>query len=1020
MARLEDESPAWVVPAISGLVVAVFVTDLFTPRGYAPWVLYLVPMTLCLAARRPTVPLVTASVITPLLIVGLLLSPTSPAAAIAPLNRVFGLLAMWILGGVGRELIRSRNDLHRQGWLERGHAALVEQVRGGQSIRDLGEGALACLGPYIGAQVGVFYERDGDTLTRIAGWGFEPSEGHPQVIEVGKGLIGQVAHDGHARVVRELADDGLRVRSGLLDTRLRQAVLAPSSADGEVNGVLEFGSLQPVDELDRELLERASEAIGMALRSARYRENLQALLEETQRQAERLQEQQEELSSSNEELERQTRQLTEAHARLESQQAELEQINAHLEEQATELEGQKQQLIESRHAIETTAVELDRAHRLKSEFLANMSHELRTPLNSTLILARLLAENKAGNLDADQVRFAETIYSAGNDLLALIDDILDLSKIEAGRIDVQFTDVRLHRLVDALHDTFEPLAAQRKLEFRVEIDPEVPDTIQSDTQRLKQILRNLLSNAFKFTERGEVNLVIRAGGHGAIEFAVHDTGIGIPESEHETVFEAFRQADGTTSRLFGGTGLGLSISRRLAELLGGRIELTSAPGAGSCFRLVLPVSSHATLRPASIRSRPSPIRPVQTRPQPKQATASAPRPSRERSDRLILVVEDDPSFSSILRDLVQEQGFECIVAATAGEGLALVRELLPAAVLLDVELPDASGLYVLGQLKSELETRHVPVHMMSVHDQSEIALALGAIGYAIKPVRREQILEAIQKLQHKLSQQSKRLLLVEDDARLRADLDELLRADGLEIVGVDTVTAALEQLEQLTFDCVVLDLQLPDGSGRLLLEQMAASERYAFPPVIVYTGHDVGAEEEQLLRRYSQSIIIKGARSPERLLDEVTLFLHQVEAKLPPERQRMLREVRQRDSAFEGRRLLLAEDDVRNIFALSSVFEPRGAKLCIARNGKEALEILASEQKIDLVLMDIMMPEMDGLTAIREIRKQARYQQLPIIAITAKATRDDHRQCLAAGASDYLAKPIDIDKLLSLCRVWMR
>jgi signal transduction histidine kinase/CheY-like chemotaxis protein len=1016
---------SWVSPAIAALVIAIFFVDLYTPLGYAPWVLYLVPLALCLAARQPTVPLVTAGAVSALVVVGVYLSPSSPAASLAPLNRVFGLLAVWILAIFGRQFIVARNLLHRQDWLQRGHAVVVEEIRGEQGVEELAQRALACLGPHVGAQVGVLYELDASTLRRVAGWGFEAGEGVPQTRPVGEGLLGQVARDGHTRVVSDVRETELRVSSGLIDGPVRHCVVAPVSVDGNVNGVFELGALHPVHDATLDLLDRVGESIGVAIRSARYRERLQALLEETQRQTERLQAQQEELRVANGELEHQTRSLGEAQARLETQQAELEQVNANLETQASELEMQKRQLLESQQAMQTNAMALARANEYKNEFLANMSHELRTPLNSTLILARLLADDKDGNLTADQIRYAETIHSAGNDLLALIDDILDLSKIEAGRMDLQLGDIRVHRVVGALQDMFEPVAAQRKLAFRVEIASDVVDVIRSDSQRLQQILRNLLSNAFKFTERGEVALTVDIRDESTIEFAVRDTGIGIARDKHDLVFEAFRQADGTTSRQFGGTGLGLSVSQQLARLLGGRIELSSTPGEGSTFRVVLPtqLEEARAIRPPSTRS-PAPTRgSVAEAPAAPDQVAPAVAERRDRPaspDRLILVVEDDPPFASILQDLIHEQGFESVIASTAAEALALAQELRPAAVLLDIELPDGSGLYVLGQLKLDRDTRHVPVHVISVHDQSRIALELGAIGYAVKPIRREQVVEAIAKLQSRLVRRTKRVLLVEDDVVLRHELEQLLHSDGVEIVGAGTAAAALEQLAQTTFDCVVLDLKLPDASGQQLLEQMSQGERYPFPPVIVYTGRDLDASEEQLLRRYSQSIIIKGAKSPERLLDEVTLFLHQVESELPGDQRRMLQRSRHLDASFEGRRILLAEDDVRNIFALSSLLEPRGAQLCIARNGREALELLESTQKVDLVLMDIMMPEMDGLTAIREIRAQSQHRQLPIIAITAKATRQDQSQCLAAGANDYIAKPIDIDKLLSLCRVWMR
>jgi CheY-like chemotaxis protein/signal transduction histidine kinase len=796
-------------------------------------------------------------------------------------------------------------------------------------------------------------------------------------------------------------------------------------------------------------LRRAREAIGIAVRSSKDRTRLKELLEETQRQSEELQSQQEELRVANEELAEQSQVLKESQVRLESQQAELEQTNSQLEEQASILENQRDELQRAQAALSERAADLARSNQYKSEFLANMSHELRTPLNSSLILAKLLADNKPGTLNEEQVKFAQTIFGAGNDLLALINDILDLSKIESGKVDVQPESVGINHTVEALSRGFEPLARERHLAFTFTVDPGTPERLETDPQRLGQILKNLLSNAFKFTQQGAVSLRVSATPAGQVAFAVQDSGIGIPPEQQEIIFEAFRQADGSTHRKYGGTGLGLSISRDLARLLGGDVTVQSEAGKGSVFTLTLPLqysgpvaierSSQTAVSSASTLLQPAPPRAAARAPtlspgfnfaQPPllmELTPSLVEDDRARiaaDSRIILIVEDDLRFAAILRDLARELGFLCVATQTAGDALVAAQRFRVHAIILDMNLPDRSGLEVLNDLKRSPITRHVPVHVVSVADFSQEALSLGAVGYALKPVKREQLLTAFGKLEAKLRQGVRRVLVVEDDQRQRDSIRQLLSSEGVEISDVATATEALERLKQTTFDCLVLDLSLPDLSGYEMLQRMAETDEVSFPPVIVYTGRSLTRDEEQRLRRFSRSIIIKDVRSPERLLDEVTLFLHQVESKLPVEHQRMLREARDRESAFEGRRILIVEDDVRNIFALSKVLEPRGAKVEIARNGREALEVLArssaaAETNVDLVLMDIMMPEMDGLTAMREIRKRPEWQKLPIIALTAKAMKDDQEKCLQAGANDYIAKPLDVDKLLSLVRVWM-
>jgi signal transduction histidine kinase/DNA-binding response OmpR family regulator/CHASE3 domain sensor protein len=928
----------------------------------------------------------------------------------------------------------------QEAWIRAGQAAVATAVQGEHRTAQLGERVLAALAQHLDAQVGAVWIFDAGVYRRAAGYALAVAhDDGTAVVKPGEGLVGQAALDRRVFSLTNVPAGFLNIATGLGQGRPSHIVIAPAGPVGAVDAIVALGFFRRVEPSDLELLSRCGLPISLAVRGAKDRSRLEDLLEETQRQAEELQTQQEELKVSNEELEEQSRALEEASSRLESQHAELEQTNAQLEQQAHLLEQQKEALQEATVASQQKAEELARTSQYKSEFLANMSHELRTPLNSSLILAKLLADNKEGNLNPEQVKFAQTISSAGNDLLALINDILDLSKIEAGKIEVQPESVPFVRVLNELTEMFQPVARQKGLTFTTSVADGLT-AIDTDAQRLAQILKNLLSNAFKFTARGEVALHITAT-EGGIAFAVRDTGIGIAPEQHATVFEAFRQADGSTHRRFGGTGLGLSISRDLARLLGGDLTLESTPGEGSTFTLMLPLTWQPRRSEEAAPGAPTPtaaeaaapVMPALTAARDAAAAAvrkivhAAIEDDRARvapGTRTILVIEDDAYFAAILRDVVRERGFLCLVTHTAADGIAAVTEHRPSAVILDMNLPDKSGMTVLDELKRGSRTRHIPVHVISVADHSQQALGAGAVGYMLKPVKREQITDAIAKLETKLAQEVRRVLVVEDDERQRESIHQLLGSEGVEITGVATATAALEQLAHTTFDCMVMDLSLPDLSGFDLLQQMSATERASFPPVIVYTGRSLSPDEEQRLRRFSQSIIIKDARSPERLLDEVTLFLHQVESKLPPERQRMLRVARDREAVFDGRRILVVEDDVRNIFALSSVLEPKGVRVEIARNGKEALATLerdlqGHERPIDLVLMDIMMPEMDGFTAMREIRKRSQWARLPIIALTAKAMRDDQDKCIAAGANDYIAKPLDVERLLSLLRVWM-
>ena len=920
-----------------------------------------------------------------------------------------------------------------QTWLRAGQLGLAELMQGDQPLDKLGANVLGFLAEYLDAQVGAIFVAESGHFRRVAGYAL-PAGFDVDMMRPGDGLAGQAAKANRALRVRDVPADYLPVGSGVGHGKPGELLIAPASIDGMVHAVVELGFFAAIDSAKQDLLDRVSEPIAVAVRASKDRSRLEELLLETQQQAEELQTHEQELRVNNEELEEQGRTLRESRGQLESQQAELEQINAQLEEQAQVLEHQKEELARSHAVLTEKTADLQRANEYKSEFLANMSHELRTPLNSTLILAKLLGDNKEGNLTDQQVKFAQTISSAGTDLLMLINDVLDLSRIEAGKIDLTAERVAIHDTLETLTKTFQPAAEQKKLRFSTLVEPGTPEGIETDPQRLGQILRNLISNALKFTEKGTVELRVFAVSAGEICFAVRDTGVGIPSEQQEVIFEAFRQADGGIHRKYGGTGLGLSISRDLARLLGGTIAVQSAVGEGSVFTLTLPLK----YTPGAGAPRPAeraPALSAMSRPLTAKAAERAhhllaepaiedDRASLAPGARLILVVEDDVPFASILRDLVREMGFQCVVTHTANEGLAAAAGLHPSAILLDINLPDHSGLGVLDQLKHDPRTRHIPVHVASVADYRREALELGAVGYALKPAKREELIDALRLLEAKLSQGLRRVLIVEDDARQRESIRQLLANGDVQITDVASAGDALVQLRSTTFDCMVMDFNLPDYSGYDLLEKMAQQEDVAFPPVIVYTGRALSSEEEQRLRRYSKSIIIKDARSPERLLDEVTLFLHQVESKLPPERQQMLISARNRDSSLEGRRVLVVEDDVRNVFALSSILEPKGARGEIARNGLEALAALSRSLQspaaaIDLVLMDIMMPEMDGLTAMREIRKRSEWKKLPIIALTAKAMRDDQEKCLAAGANDYIAKPLDVEKLLSLVRVWM-
>ncbi len=883
-----------------------------------------------------------------------------------------------------------REKFRELDYLREGQIALSETMRGEQMISRLGQSILSHLVPFTNAQVGAFYlVSDDKKLQRVSGYALSKSDPAAKTIEFGEGLIGQVALEKRSLLIENVPPSYFsKIQSDLGEMIPRSLLICPILYENEVTGVIELGSLHPFTEHQRVFLSHVSENIGIAINTSDVRKKVQELLEQSQTLNEKLQTQQEELRTANEALNK---------------------ASVLLEEKATEVQ---------------------RASQYKTEFLANMSHELRTPLNSSLILAKLLMDNGKGNLTDEQIQFAGSIHSSGHDLLNLINDILDLSKVEAGKLDIRAENVFIPNVIDGLKQTFQSLAQEKHLKFVVAADADVPQSILTDRQRLDQILKNLISNAFKFTKNGAVEIKIFRHSKVTVGFEVSDSGIGIPKEQQEIIFEAFRQADGTTNRKFGGTGLGLSISRDLARLLGGSIEVVSAPGKGSRFILILPEhfvelspqlapvknfitepSAHVSFQKETVKQRSSGNS--------LQRPFEDDRANLNKEDRTILVIEDEAQFSKILFDLAHELKFKCLVAQCADEGYAMALEFAPDAILLDMKLPDHLGLVVLDRLKENSKTRHIPVHVISVDDYKNAALSMGAIGYMLKPIKRDEIKEAFKKLEVKFSKKINRVLVVEDDAAKRKSICHLLTDDGINISQVASAKDALNELKNNVFDCMIMDLQLPDMPGDELLNQMLRENIFSFPPVIVYSGSPLSHEDEAKLLGISKTITIKAAQSPEALLDEVSLFLHQAEAEMSPERQQMHKVARNREHNFGGKTILLVDDDIRNIFALTSALEQKGAKILIGRNGYEAIDALERNPEIDLVLMDIMMPEMDGIEATRRIRKQLKYAKLPIIAVTAKAMKDDQAKCLDAGANDYISKPVDLDKLLSLIRVIM-
>ncbi|HUF65108.1 MAG TPA: response regulator [Gemmatimonadaceae bacterium] len=965
-----------------------------------------------------------------------------------------------------------------QDWLKTNLARFSRMMQGQKDLKTVSGLIMSELTPLVSAHHGAFYlaDEEQDALRLIASYAYKERKHVANSFREGEGLVGQAALERKPILLSNVPDDYIRITSGLGEAPPRNIIVLPVLFEGQVKAVVELASFLPFSQIHQTFLDQLADTIGVVLnmiganmRTTQLLEQSQSLTHELQNQSEELKRQQEELKRSNSELEAQAKTLRQSEELLKDQQEELQQVNEELEEKASllaeqnrKVEQKNEEVEAARLALEEKASQLAISSRYKSEFLANMSHELRTPLNSLLILARLLADNKDGNLTEKQVEFAQTIHGSGTDLLTLINDVLDLSKVEAGKMEITPGELAIDDLRGFVERSFRPLAEQKGLALDFHVRPNAPAAIVTDAQRLEQVLKNLVGNALKFTSDGGVAVSVyraepgRRYSHPAllqadsvVAFAVTDTGIGITPDKQRLIFEAFQQADGTTNRQFGGTGLGLSISREIARLLGGEITVESEPGRGSTFTLLLPVTftppegnpeGKEGARPAVPERRRRPLRrsedPLQYQssgdrppdPEPESRAAAAQagpvpddRAEIQPGDRVVLIVENDERFARVLLDMARDKGFKGIVELDGEAGLGVAHDFHPDAITLDIDMPGVDGWAVLERLKHHPETRHIPVHIISGLDEiRQQGLRAGALAYLEKPVSREGLEQAFGKITDFLEKSEDRnLLVVEDDQAQRDAIVELIDADDVNITAVQSAEDALAALQERRYACMVLDLGLRDMSGFELLEQVKSDPERKDLPIIIYTGKELSREEETRLRRYAETIIVKDVKSPERLLDETALFLHRVESRLPEKKRQMLRKLHTSDAVVAGKQVLVVDDDVRNIYSLTSLLESHGMRVRFAENGREALALLEQNPNVDAIVMDVMMPEMDGYETMTKIRQDPRFRSLPMIALTAKAMKGDREKCIAAGASDYITKPVEPEQLLSLLRVWL-
>jgi CheY-like chemotaxis protein/signal transduction histidine kinase/HAMP domain-containing protein len=908
-----------------------------------------------------------------------------------------------------------------QDWLKTNLARFTGMLQGQRDLATVGRMLLSELAPLVNAQQGVIYQMETEEtagMVLLSAFADDGESGHLRRLRIGEGLVGQVAAEKRRMLISDLPEKTVPIRSGLFESVPRNVIVLPVLFEDRVKAVIELASLSAFTASHLAFLEQLTASIGIVLNSIEATMQTEGLLKQSQQLAAELQTQQKELQQTNEQLAQKAQQLA---------------------EQNVEVERKNQEIEQARRALEEKAKELALTSKYKSEFLANMSHELRTPLNSILVLGQQLSENPDHNLTPKQVEFARTIHGAGTDLLNLISDILDLSKIESGTVSVEAQEVFFTNLLEMVGRPFRHEAENRRLAFEVQLDPQLSRSLVTDSKRLQQVLKNLLSNAFKFTEHGSVRLAVSvatkgwsedhpilSGGASVVAFEVTDSGIGIALDKQRIIFEAFQQADASTSRKYGGTGLGLAISRELASLLGGEIQLRSTPGQGSTFTLYLPLTyvgpSASKLTTSDWRTSstatPLQLSNIVVSEHPVERILDD-RDNLQPDDAVLLIVEDDPHYARVLCDLSRDKGFKVLVALRGAEALALAREFHPTAVSLDVFLPDMLGWTVLNHLKQDPATRHIPVQMLTLDEDRHHGLARGAFAFVNKPTSPEELDSALGRIKDYATPRRKRLLIVEDNPAEQMSIRELLGYDDIDVSVVSTGAEALDVVTREAFDCVVLDLRLPDMTGFDILERMRDIPAVNDLPVVVFTGKELSPEEDARLHMLARSVVVKGVESPERLLDETALFLHRVVADLPQEKQKMLDRLHRSDEALIGKKVLVVDDDMRNIFALSSVLERRGMAVLTAGTGREAISMLESTPDVAIVLMDIMMPEMDGYATMQVIRQNPSFRRLPIIALTAKAMKGDREKCLEAGASEYLAKPVNTEQLLSALRMWL-
>lgn len=916
-------------------------------------------------------------------------------------------------------------------WLQTGSMQLSEKMAGEKTVTDLTSEILNHLASYTNAQAGAFYLLEENVLTFQNGYAVK-ADSIRNKIESGNGVTGQAAESKRTVLATDIREEDFVITFGLGEVRPRSIVAFPVIFEGRVKGVIELGAFNDFTERDLQLFNTIAEPVGIALNTAQNRTRLQELLEETQAQSEELQAQHSELENLNTELEAQAEKLQASEEELKVQQEELMETNSELQERSKLLEEKNDLILQRNLEIQKKSEELALSARYKSEFLANMSHELRTPLNSILLLSRLLGENNDTNLKPEQVEFANVIQSSGNSLLMLIDDILDLSKIESGKMELEYETIPVSEIARDMQMMFEPMAREKGVEFRIVREQRAPEEIETDKLRLEQIIKNLISNAIKFTEKGSVELAFSAPEElkGYLNIRVTDTGIGIPQEKQLLIFEAFQQADGSTRRKYGGTGLGLSISRQLALLLRGDITLTSEHGKGSTFILSIPVNP-ATAEQQKPLEQVSPIIDLEaTVPEnglPESyefiaghipADMPDDREEVQPGDKVMLIVEDDTGFAHALVDFTRRKGYKAIVAVRGDHGVELARRYLPAGILLDIQLPVKSGWEVMEELKKDKLTRHIPVHIMSSHSVKKQSISLGAIDFINKPVALDQMNAVFEKIEYYLKKDNKQVLIIEDNTKHAEALSYFLSTHNISARISANIEQGLETLQQKEADCVILDMGVPDMNAYSTLESLKKNKGLEHLPVIIFTGKSLSRSEEMRIKQYADSIVVKTAHSYRRILDEVSIFLHLMEEHKKKEggaapRMKPLAEI------LKGRKVLMADDDVRNIFSLTRVLEQHQMQVVPAINGKEALELLKREKDIDIVLMDMMMPEMDGYETISKIRANSVWKKLPVIAITAKAMAGDREKCIQAGADDYISKPVDMDQLVSLLRIWL-